>query len=152
MDEQGKRWGGSTQMTIPFGGFEMVYPHDPLIKLDGGHGDTHHRNELMRHKVRVDPVKLEQFHAEVQRHTEKLGIKEGESYTLFGAFGEPQIDPLVEELDGWIPVEPVLIILGERIEVQSEDALAMLRPDLEKAIEFCDRARAEDRPLFWLSG
>jgi hypothetical protein len=100
-------------MTIPFDGIEMVYPHDPLIKLDGGHGDTHHRNELMRHKVRVDPVKWEQFHTRVQRDTEELGIKEDESYTLFGAFGERQIDPLVEELDGWIRMDRSIVDTGD---------------------------------------
>jgi hypothetical protein len=143
VDEDGKRWGGSTQTTIPFGGIEYAYPHGQIIKLDGGHGDLEHRNELKRFNVRIDPNLLERFQAQMQRHAERLGIKEGESFTVYGGFGEPMIDPMVEEPDGWIPAGPVLHILGDRIEVQSEDALAMLGPDLDQAIEFCDRAKGE---------
>jgi hypothetical protein len=152
VDKDGKRWGGGTQTTIPFGGIEYTDPHDPMIKLDGGHGDLEHRNELKRFNVRIDPILLDQFQAQMQRHAQRLGIKEGESFTVYGGLGEPMIDPLIKEEDGWLPVEPVLNILGDRIEVQSEDALAMLGPDLDLAIEFCDRARAEGLPLFWLSG
>lgn len=151
VDEEGRRWGGGTQITIPFGGIELAYPHDPIVKLDGGHGDPRHRLELRRYRVRVDPVKLEQFNAEVLRRAPELGLQDGE-YTAYGPFGSPSVDPLVEEPEGWVPAGPVLDVLGERVEVQSEDALAMLEPDLAEAIACCERARAEKLPLFWLMG
>ena len=51
-----------------------------------------------------------------------------------------------------MPVEPVLNILGHRIEVTSMDALASYEPDLTAAIDCCMQARREGLPLFWLSG
>ena len=70
----------------------------------------------------------------------------------YGPFGGPAIDPLVDEPEGWVPAEPVLDVLGQRIEVRSEDALAMLGPDLAEAIACCQRARVEGLPLFSLMG
>jgi hypothetical protein len=150
VDEDGKRWGGGTQITIPFGGLTLVYPHEPIIKLDGGHGDVHHRCELRRYRVRVDPVKLEELNALLTRQVTELGHKEDESYTV--SIFNPGIDPLVDEPDGWLRVAPVLEVLGHRVAVQSEDALAMFEPDLNTAIACCDRAMSEGLPLFWLSG
>jgi hypothetical protein len=152
VDEDGRRWGGGTQITIPFDGIELTYPHSPIVKLDGGHGDLLHRLELKKYRVRVDRVKLEEFNAQLLRKASDLGLKEGEDFTFYGPFGGPSIDPLVEESEGWVPAEPVLEVLGQRVEVQSEDALAMLEPGLVEAIACCDRAKAGGLPLFWLMG
>jgi hypothetical protein len=147
VDEDGERCGGGTQITIPFGGIELKYPHDPIVKLDGGHGDIHHRQELKTFRVRVDPVKLEEIKAQALGRVAELGLEGEVSVSMYNP-----PNPLVDEPDGWIPAAPVLDILGHRVEVQSEDALAMLEPDLAEAIACCDRAKSEGLPLFWLSG
>jgi hypothetical protein len=150
VDEEGKQWNASTQITIPFGGIELTYPHDPIIKLDGSHGEIDHRHELRRYRVRVDPVKLEAFMARILGRVEESGL-EG-NVTLEGPLSGYGDDPLVEEPDGWVPVEPVLNILGQRLEVKSMDALASYGPDLTAAIDCCKQAMSEGLPLFWLSG
>ncbi len=150
VDENGKQWGGGTRITVPFAGIELTYPHDPIIKLDGFHGEIDHRHELRRYRVRVDPVKLEDFMARILTRAEESGL-EGEvtlEGPLFG-FGD---DPLVEEPDGWVPVEPVLTILGQRLEVMSMDALALYEPHLVAAINYCMQAKSEGLPLYWLKG
>jgi hypothetical protein len=150
VDENGKRWGGGTQITVPFGGIELTYPHDPIIKLDGYHGEIDHRHELRRYHVRVDPVKLEAFMARILGRVEESGL-EG-NVTLEGPLSGYGDDPLVEEPDGWVPVEPVLTILGQRLEVTSMDALACYGPHLTDAIDYCMQAKSEGLPLYWLMG
>ena len=150
VDEEGKHWNAFTRITIPVGGIELTYPHDPIIKLDGSHGEIDHRHELRRYRVRVDPVKLEAFMARILGRVEESGL-EG-NVTLEGPLSGYGDDPLVEEPDGWVPVEPVLNILGQRLEVKSMDALASYGPDLTAAIDCCKQATSEGLPLFWLSG
>jgi hypothetical protein len=151
VDEEGERWGGMTQIAIPFGGIELTYPHDPIVKLDGGHGDPLHRLELQTFRVRVDPVRLGRYTEQWLRRVAEQGLTGG-TYVIDGPPGGPVIDPLVEEPDGWIPAEPVLDVLGHRVEVRSQDAVAMLEPDLAEAIACCQRAQKEGLPLFWLMG
>jgi hypothetical protein len=150
VDEEGNHWNASTQITIPFGGIELTYPHEPIIKLDGSHGEIDHRHELRLYRVRVDPVKLEAFMARILGRVEESGL-EG-NVTLEGPLSGYGDDPLVEDPDGWVPVEPVLSILGQRIEVKSMDALATYGPDLTAAIDCCMQAKREGLPLFWVSG
>jgi hypothetical protein len=150
VDENGKQWGGGTQITVPFGGIELTYPHDPIIKLDGYHGEIDHRHDLRRYRVRVDPAKLEEFMARILGRVEESGL-EGD-VTLEGPLSGYGDDPLVEDPDGWVPVEPVLSILGQCIEVKSMDALATYGPDLTAAIDYCMRAKSEGLPLYWLKG
>lgn len=127
---------GHGQITIPFGGIELVYPHDPIVKLDGGHGDPLHRLELQTFRVRIDPVRLGRYTEQLLRRVAEQGLTAG-TYVIDGPPGGPVIDPLVEEPDGWIPAEPVLDVLGHRVEVRSQDAVAMLEPDLAEAIACC---------------
>jgi hypothetical protein len=148
VDEEGKRWNGSTQITLPFGGIELKVPHGPIVKLDGGHRDPKHRNELREYEVRVDPDLLAQFNREVEQYEMEHSL-EGESFTFFGPFG-PRTEPLVEKPKGWVPVQPVLDVLGCRVEVETVDAQSALRPDLDRAIERIEQAKQSGSPLYWL--
>lgn len=149
VDEKGKRWNGSTTIRLPFGGIELKVPHSPMVKLDGGHHNPEHRNELCHYNLRVDPDLL----AQLMREWEKIRVEHGFAdgvYAAGGSFG-PRTNPLVEEYIGWIPAQPILNVLGYQVEVQSVDALSSLRPDLDEAIECCEQAIHAGQPLYWLS-
>lgn len=152
VDENGKRWNGSTQITPPFGGIKLRQALREVVKLDGGHGDIAHRSDLKRYRVRVDPVKLEQLTVRAQRWIVECGLGARQGVTLPRTFAAADADPLVEEFDCWVPVAPVLDVLGARVEVQSFDALARFGRDLDAAIKVCHRCRTEGLPLFWLAG
>jgi hypothetical protein len=74
VDEAGGRWNGWPQITIPFGGIDLVYPHEPIVKLDAAHGDVNHCRELKRYRVRIDQVKLEQHDIDDRRRVAELGL------------------------------------------------------------------------------
>ena len=66
VDNDNKRQNGSTEITLPFGGIELKVPHDPIVKLDGGHHDPEHRHELRRYKMHIDLELLAQFNCEMK--------------------------------------------------------------------------------------
>ncbi|MGD1855159.1 MAG: hypothetical protein ACFB2W_13015 [Leptolyngbyaceae cyanobacterium] len=154
LDEQGNRYNGSTKITLPFQGIELKLPHDPIVKLDGGHHDPEHRWELRMYDVHIDADLLTQFQLEIERKMERYHMEndiEPSDDTLPMAFqGGSAIDPLVEVPVKWIPVQPILEVLGCQIEVQSIDSLAALQPDLDTAIYCCEQAIRLNAPLYWL--
>jgi hypothetical protein len=154
VDGEGERWGGSTQITLPFDGIELVHPHPPVVKLDGGHGDVSHRGELRVDRVRVDPILLEKFEADWRGQISPPGLGDDPEGPVLMLPGYPNqaAYPVVSEHEGWLRAEPVMTVLGQRIEVETLDALGRFGPDLNLAIEVCDRARDAGRPLFWLAG
>ncbi|MBW4622181.1 MAG: hypothetical protein KME17_22860 [Cyanosarcina radialis HA8281-LM2] len=154
IDETGRRWNGSTQITLPFGGIELKVPHNPIVKLDGGHNNPDRRWDLCQYDVRVDANLLAQYNRELQDYCTKYAAELGIDplNTAFSICGGSfsQIEPLVEEPVGWIPVQSVLDVLGYRVEVESEDALATFQPDLKAAIECCEQAILTGTPIYWL--
>lgn len=152
VDEQGRRWKGATQITLPFGGIQLKVPNDPIVKLDGGHHDPDHRWELRKYDVRVDANLL----AQLNRESEDIRTKHGDNVQIANdAYVSrisyvSRIDPLVNEPVGWIPVQPVIEVLGYRVEVKSENALARFQPDLNSAIECCEQAICTGSPIYWL--
>lgn len=131
VDEQGRRCGGSTQITLPYGGIEMKVPHPPMVKLDGGHHDLDHRWELRQYDVHIDP--------------ELLAQSKG-----FSFLGFPGINPIVEVPMEWIPVRPVLEVLSYRVEVESINSLSSFQPDLDLAIHCCEEAIRLNTSFYWL--
>ena len=154
VDEQGKRWNGSTQITLPFGGVELKLPHNPIVKLDGGHHDPNHRWELRQYDVHIDADLLAQLNLEMERAVENCRLENGieslDSTFSISSPGVSAIDPLVKVPTGWIPVQPVLEVLGYRVEVQSEDALSSFQADLDTAIRYCEQAIRMNAPFYWL--
>lgn len=147
IDEQGRRGNGSTRITLPFGGIQLKVPHDPIVKLDGGHHDPDHRWDLRKYDVRVDANLLAQLNCE----SEGISIKDGNNVQISTYYSYvSRIDPLVEEFVGWIPVQPVIEILSYRIEVESVTALTMFEPELDRAIEYCEQAICTGSPIYWL--
>ncbi|HIK14177.1 MAG TPA: hypothetical protein IGS53_02575 [Leptolyngbyaceae cyanobacterium M33_DOE_097] len=154
IDEEGERCNGSTQITLPPGGIELKLPHDPIVKLDGGHQDVNHRWELRKYDVHIDANLLAQSNREMEREIENY-CKENGIDRLNGTFsvafsGTSRIDPLVEVPVEWIPVQPVLDVLGYRVEVESVDALSTFQADLDTAMICCKQAIRVTSPLYWL--
>lgn len=154
VDEQGKRCNGSTQITLPFGGIELKLLHSPIVKLDGGHHGSNHRWELRQYDVHVDADLLAQFNFEMERMVENYRLENGieslDSTFSISFPGISAIDPLVAVPTGWIPVQPVLEVLGYQVEVQSVDALSSFQPDLDTAIRCCEQAICVSTPFYWL--
>jgi hypothetical protein len=149
VDEHGKRWNGATVITLPPGGIELKVPHEPMVKLEG-HRDSKHRNELRLYNLRIDAALLAQHNHELEEIMKRDHISPGSEFILYGNHG-PQTNPIVEEFIGWLPVEPVLEVLGYRVEVNSVNALSMFRPDLNLAIDYCEQALRTGSPLYWLT-
>ncbi|MEO0456595.1 MAG: hypothetical protein AAF152_08430 [Cyanobacteria bacterium P01_A01_bin.114] len=150
VDEQGKRLNGSTQITLPFVGIELKLPHGSIVKLDGGHHNPNHRWELRKYDVHIDADLLAQFHLEIDRYRVENDIELHEGAFSISMPGVSAIDPLVEVPIEWIPVQPVLEVLGYRVEVQSVDALSSFEPELDRAICCCEQAIRMNVHLYWL--
>ncbi|MBD2258294.1 hypothetical protein [Pseudanabaena sp. FACHB-2040] len=142
------------QITLPFEGIELKLPHSPIVKLDGGHHNPNHRWELRQYDVHIDADLLTQFNLEGQRKVENYRMKNGiESLDSTFSISLPSvsaIDPLVEIPTEWIPVQPILEVLGYRVEVQSVNALSSFQPDLDTAIRCCEQAIRLNTPFYWL--
>jgi len=143
--EDGNRLSGSTELTVPSGGIELVFPHPPMVRLDGGHCDPLHRNEIKKYRRTIDPAKLEAFRDQIEKL--RSGRRGNSAIYTFGP-----LDLTIEETDGWLPAQTVLNVLGERIEVESKDAIARFENDLATAIEFGEQAKRDGKALYWLSG
>lgn len=157
IDREGGRWNGSTQITLPFGGIELRVPHNSMVKLEGGHRDPNHRWELRQYDVHVDADLLAQYLRETEREIESYRMQSGSKFANDGsaeafAFVTSANLPLVEVPIRWIPVQPVLDVVGYRIEVQSIDALSSFQSDLDATIRCCEQATQMNAPLYWLIG
>ena len=89
-------------------------------------------------------------------HRETEAILEGCDRQPDGSFGyisygNSRTNPVIEEHIGWLPVQSTLEVLGCQIEVKSEDALSLFRPDLDSAIEYCEQTLRANGTLYWLS-
>ena len=150
IDESGRRYrGGSTSITLPFGGIELKVPHGPIMRLDGGHKDLLHRNELRMYSVHIDPKLLAQHNCatslQIQKHKQSIQ-KEVIPY----ATSNQRINPLVEEPIGWLPVEPTLCVLDYKIKVSSVDAQSLFGPDLDIATRYCKQLIRVGSPIYLL--
>lgn len=129
VDETGKHWGGATIITLPFNDVELKAPHEPMMKLDGGHRNLAHRSELRMYDVRIDPELLTQHDHEMKKLLNKQNITDSQNGLI--VYGNSvKTNPIVEEPTGWFPVKPVLNVLGCRVDVASTDALSSLGSDL----------------------
>ncbi|MEM6782418.1 MAG: hypothetical protein AAF624_01600 [Bacteroidota bacterium] len=153
VDENGKRRNGRLFITLPFGQIGFQIPHDPIVRLVGLHDDLDHRWALRKYDIRIDPDLLDQYNREWQALLEKHG-REGPDGTFrigfLGTSGMPK-QPFIEEPAGWLPVEPVMDVLGFRIEVDSVEEHLHWLPELGKAIERCEREAQLGSPVYWLS-
>lgn len=149
VDEVGKRWGGATRITLPFGGIEWKFPHEPMLKLDGGHHDPSHRNELRVYDVRIDPELLEQSQRELEEQLKAQSSDSQSGRLIYGNYGS-RTNPIVEEPTGWLPVQPMLDVLGCQVEVRSTDALSLFSSDINRAVAYCEQCIEEKNPLYLL--
>jgi hypothetical protein len=90
--------GGSTVINVPPGPRSYTYPHDPMIKLDGGHENIEHRHEIQRYSIRIDPEKLGPEWNKRRQESALIHFIVGEMHVYSGAPRE--FDPIIEEPDG----------------------------------------------------
>lgn len=161
VDEEGNRFNGSTKLTLPWGGIQLLAPPNPFVRLDGDRHDPEHRWELCQYNLRIDADLLDQSNRATMRNIENFlkekGINSLDNISSIGSETVSisfetvsQIDSIVAEPAGWIPVQPVLDMLGWRVEVKSKDALDSFLPDLNLAIECYEEAISENTPFYWL--
>jgi len=151
VDETGRRMTGSTQITIPWGGIALKVPHGPMVKLDGGHHDLSHRDELRVYDVRIDPALLAKRNREIEEQLKGDSLNHQQGVAAY-RFSGRLTNPIVEEPAGWMPAFPVLDILDCRVEVKSVDAQSSFQPDFDVAIEYCERRVRMGESLYFLIG
>lgn len=148
VDASGKRTGGHSSLTLPPG------PHKKRpkqIRLYGNHTDPQHRNDLKTCTIRIDPDHLKSLRTAIRREHPFLYLLSRFTPLDVTITHTPSVeDPEVEEHSGWIPAEPVLNIMGYRVEVSSEDVFSRLGPDLEIVVARCAQSRDNGQPMYWL--
>ena len=143
---------------VPFREMDYTDPSDRLARLVTEHGDPDHRGDLRVEYLSPHPDARAWVRRYRSRSTWARTRDAVRSRWLFlrgpipnAMGGEPRPPPphFVEESAEWLPIEPVIEVLGERVEVAREDAVSRYVPSLDLAIGFCEDAARAGRPVFW---
>lgn len=148
---------GTPDLLLPAGTFDWAEPPARMTRLDGDHGDPAHRDDLRAVDVRVHPDAVawgrrRRARPRWLRRPIRIGrFTWARRRMLAPPPGEPPRLWFVEGATTWLPAAATVEVLGERVEVDSWDAVRRYGPDVAEARAVCERAERAGRPVFWIT-
>ena len=155
-DASGKTGSG---VVVPFRTVDFTDPAERRARLVSDHGDPGRRGQIRVIYLRPHPDAVRW----ARRHRDRSWLERKRDdirstwlfyrgpipNTMGGGTPTPPRPHFAEEDSEWMQAEPTIEVLGERVEVEWDDAVAQCVPSLDRAIALCERAERAGRPVFW---